>query len=249
MKLFDREPIAGMFIFGLMLSQVIAQNPSSSGGGALISFADSLHSRGVETSRPSLIAALRNSDPEIRSLAALKLSEDHDLDAAPAIESALSLEKNLRARIDIASALWTLQDPKGLSSLNTMCSDPSLPINIIVDVVQKLSMIHESSGACIATVLGFVDSHRDRDSRSRVLPALPDIYNSASPQQAEHILGALEAMLQDKAPFVRMEASHALAQIGGSESAEAIHKAISREGDSTVRTSLERDLSNVERRP
>jgi HEAT repeat protein len=225
----------------------IAQSPNASASGPLISFSDSLHSRGVETSRSSLIAALRNSDPEIRSLAALKLSEDHDADAVPFIETALSIEKNPRTRIDIASALWSLQDPKGISSLHAMCSDASLPIDLVVDVVQKLNMLGESSGPCVGTILAFVKLHRDSQSRSKVLPALPDIYNGASQEQAALILGSLQAMLRDNTPYVRMEASHALIQIGTPPSVEAVRQAALREEDPAVRASFTRDLSHSEK--
>ncbi|MGA7860160.1 MAG: hypothetical protein WCA11_19645, partial [Terracidiphilus sp.] len=57
--------------------------------------AEALRSHGVtDLSEKSLLAALKNSDPAVRSLAANKLAEDGYADAGPSIEAALTDEKN-----------------------------------------------------------------------------------------------------------------------------------------------------------
>ena len=57
---------------------------------------DALREHGIiDQSKQSLIAALQDSDREVRGIAANKLAADGDLDATPAIESALSREQNL----------------------------------------------------------------------------------------------------------------------------------------------------------
>ncbi|RZU43082.1 hypothetical protein BDD14_4702 [Edaphobacter modestus] len=76
-------------------------------------FSVTLCEPGVDASEPSLIAALKNSNPEVRSLAAAELAEKHEDLAKPAIENALSAETNTRARIDIAASLVSMSDPVG----------------------------------------------------------------------------------------------------------------------------------------
>ena len=243
-----RTTVCAMAILFAM-SPVSAQNVSPASSGALKSFAESLHARGIAVSEPSLIAALRNLDAEVRSLAALKLAEDHDADAIPSIENALSIETVASARIGIASALWSLQDPKGAVYLQGMCSDSSLSIYVIVDVVRGLSNINESSAPCAGIILSYLDSHRDSETRSSVLWTLSEMYKWVPQNKASQIAGILQAMLSDEAPYVRLQASHALVEIGLRPSAQAIRDAISREKDPMVRASLRRDLSVIEKRP
>jgi hypothetical protein len=68
--------------------------PSTAGfnSGGLMPLSVALCEHGIDTSEPSLVAALKNSDPEARSLAAAELAENHDDLAKPAIENALSAE-------------------------------------------------------------------------------------------------------------------------------------------------------------
>src|SRR6202167_3048565 len=72
---------------------------------------EGLASHGLtDLSEESLIAALSHSDPQVRTIAAMKLAEDHHDDAAPAIRSALSREQDLKAQIGFSQALWELHD-------------------------------------------------------------------------------------------------------------------------------------------
>ena len=58
---------------------------------------DALREHGVtDQSEQSLISALQDSDQQVRSIAANKLAADGRLNAAPAIESALSNEQDLQ---------------------------------------------------------------------------------------------------------------------------------------------------------
>jgi len=70
--------------------------PSTAGFifGDLVPFSVALCEHGIDTSEPSLIAALKNSDPEVRSLAAAELAEKHDDLVKPAIENSLSRDKH-----------------------------------------------------------------------------------------------------------------------------------------------------------
>jgi HEAT repeat protein len=226
----------------------IAQGASDSQNGPLTPFADSLRSRGIEISKPSLISALRNPDPEIRSLAALKLAEDHDSDTLPLIVRALSVEEVQTARTGISSALWSLLgNPKGLAYLQRMCSDSSLSINVIVDVVHTLNVVNKSSAQCAGFILGYLDSHDDSESRLSLLRALSAMYRWVPQDQAGRMAEMLQDMLGDKNPSIRMDAGHALVEISLGSSTEAHRSAISRENDPVVRSSLQRDLSVLQK--
>jgi hypothetical protein len=242
-----RVPAAAL-IFIWISGFACGQTPTGAGGGPLRPLADSLRAKGIELTEPALISALRNPDPEVRSLAAMKLGEDHDSDAVPAVETALADEKVLKARIEISMALWSLHDPKGAASLREMCEDASLSIRTIVDVVQDLDVIGESSAPCAGRLTSFLETHKDTDSRSIALSALPAVIRWAPKAQAARLTELVQAMLADNDPVVRMESGHLLAQIGSPSSAVALRDAIDRESDNGVRSSLQRDLLKLQPR-
>jgi HEAT repeat protein len=231
--------LIGAIVILLAASSTTSQEPDKGSGAALIPFADSLHAQGIDTSRISLIAALRNSDPQVRSLAALQLAQDHDTKSVHVIENALKVEKDTEARITIAGALRSLHDPNGVAYLQTMCSDTSVSINVLVRVVQDLTRYSESTALCADRVLSFLDSHNDSDSKQQVLWTLAGLYPSASPNQADRIVRLLQDLLVDQSSTVRMQAGDALVQIGSPSSMIALRSAISKEQDSQVRSHLQ----------
>ncbi|NYF92290.1 HEAT repeat domain-containing protein (plasmid) [Tunturiibacter empetritectus] len=207
-----------------------------------ISFADSLRSRGVGTSPSELGGALRNADPQVRALAAYKLAEDHDSEAAQKIEVALVIEKNLQTRIDFSSALWSLGDEVGRKQLVAICNDLSLPPKAITDAASHLHMMGQD-GRCENGILTLIDRATESYQRLDLLPFLPTIYSGASQKTIDRIVAIAQGMLNDKSPAVRISASHVLAQVGSKSSATVIRDASMRETDPVVRSSLQQDLA------
>jgi HEAT repeat protein len=234
--------------FSMALALGVSPHRANAGGSPLTSLADALRAKGIDLSRPSLLDALHNSDPEVRGLAANKLAENHDAEALSAIKEALSVETNPRARINFGLALWTLHDPGGLTLLHAMCAEPSLSIDTIVAVVQELSVMNESTEPCVKPVLTFLDTHLDSESRARSLFALPDLYPWATPVQAEAILRMLLGMLSDGDPYVRMQTAQSLVQIGLPSSAGPIRAQMLRETDPNIRDSLQTALDMLARK-
>jgi hypothetical protein len=76
---------------------------------------------------PALIAALKNPDPDVRFLAAMKLSEDKATDAIPQVKEAIAVEKVPRTRVNMAVALGLLGDPGGHHELKRLCADTGFP--------------------------------------------------------------------------------------------------------------------------
>lgn len=239
----------------LMPSALVAQKTSSKPipiaqqpRGPLESFSDALRARGIGTSEPSLVSALRNNDQTVRSLAALKLSEDHNFNAIPSIEAALKVESNPKARIAMSEALWGLHDPRGLPSLQAMCTDPTLSIYDLVEVVQHLNNDGASNSGCAAPVLKYFESSgRSSETNEVALSTFPALYKWASPPQAARIVNALQEMLADREAFVRIEASHALVQIKSRSSLPLLRDAASRETDPNVQSALKTDVNKLEK--
>jgi hypothetical protein len=222
---------------------------SSSTGGPLTPFADTLRAHGFDTSEPSLLRALGNSDPEVRSVAALKLAEDHHFGAVRSIKDALASESNLRTRIAMSEAIWGLHDPKGIASLQAMCSDQSLALSDLVEVVQHLNILGHSSQLCADPVFRHLASAgNSSEAREIALPALPNMYRWVSPEEASQIVTTLQEMLTDSSAYGRLEAGHSLVRIKSYASADALRTAISRQTDSVVRSSLQEDLDELEKK-
>ncbi len=231
----------------VVAAQAPRQRPKSSSDEPLTPAAKILRAHGIQMSESSLIRALSNSDPEIRSVAALQLAEDHDFAAVPKIEVALKAELEPRARITMAQALWSLHDPKGASYLQTMCREGSLSIYVLVEVVQDLNSMGEPSGACVDPVLDYLAADSlSSDRRQAVVPALPGLYRWAPKPRAEEIVKALEEMLSDSSGWVKMEAGQSLVRIKSFASAGALREALSGETDPVVRASLQKDLDRLE---
>jgi HEAT repeat protein len=241
------KSLIGVTVCILLLSSATAQNAARSVNGPLTSTADSLRALGIDLSESSLIAALRNGNPEIRSLAALQLAGDHDFDAILPIEDALSIEANTRSRIGMAQALWSLHDPKGVASLQELCSTVALPIDDLVEVVQSLNNLNESSGTCAAPIFEYLDSHNDSESRLRVLPAVPDLYRWVPRDQTERIVRELRNMLVDSDGAVRMQASDGIVQIGLRSAGDALRAAIAQEQNPDIRSHLQRSMDRLEK--
>jgi hypothetical protein len=216
------------------------------------SFAEGLASYGVtDLSEASLIAALSHSDPKVRTIAAMKLAEDHHDDAAPAIESALSREQDVNAQIGLSQALWALHDNHGIAHLHAMCTDSSLSFMTLISVIDALSFHHSPAGVCAETFFAAMGRSKEPGEIAMGETRLSVIYCDSTPEQARRILTTLRLYLADgkQEASIRLEASAALADIGTSECAEAIRAAISQEQNPDYRTFFEATLKALERNP
>ena len=80
-------------------------------------FGDLLKRPNIELTQQGLVDALRNTDPEVRSLAAHKLAEDKAVETIPAIKDALATEKVPWTRMNIALALAEMGESIGFDTL------------------------------------------------------------------------------------------------------------------------------------
>jgi hypothetical protein len=216
------------------------------------SFEEGLASHGLtDLSEESLIAALSHSDPQVRTIAAMKLAEDHHDDAASAIRSALSREQDLKAQIGFSQALWELHDDYGIAHLHTMCVDSSLSFSTLISVVDALRLTHSPAGICAETFFAAMGRAKEPGEIAMGETRLSVIYCDSTPEQARRILMTLRLYLADRKQEagIRLEASQALADIGTPECAEAIRAAISQEQNPDYRVFFEATLKGLEKNP
>ncbi len=235
----------------LMCVSASAQEPTIVSDFPPTTFAEALRSLGIyDQSEKSLIAALGSSNPEVRSLAANKLAGDGRSDAVGSIEAALGVEKDLNTQANIAGALVALHDTKGAEYLRSMCSNPSMPLSGVIAATRMLQTVQSPTGFCSETLLAALNQKQEAGDAATAVSLLPGVYRSVSQDQARRIIDVLKSLLNEQNPAaVRLEAGYGLAQIGSSESIEAVREAIMKEPDPTVRFGLESDLKTVQKKP
>jgi hypothetical protein len=232
----------------------VAQTATPTGNEPPVPAADFLHRHGIDSSTQSLAAALSNNDPTIRSLAAFQLAAAHPAEAGTMLENALANETNPEVAVQIASALWQIGDRIGFTHLESVCSDASLPMTLVTEATWYIAVANRSRpqsgalGKCAGTLVAGLGRAGERDEWGQIVERLPAIFRDVPKPEANVIVSSVQNLLEDHDPAIRMAASHALAEIASPASATFMQSAILREQDPTVRSSLERDLSTLEKK-
>jgi HEAT repeat protein len=212
---------------------------------------DVLLRHGIDKSEPSLISALSNSDPFVRIAAANQLIVNRNYLAMPAIEKTLSTETDNRAKMCIASLLVSLGDPVGAKTLESMCTDASLPIDDTVHVVQKIESAERSNpnliseGKCADVVLPALENASQDYQRSELVSVLPSMVHDVTKDKTDRMVIDAQNLLVSKDGGTRMQASMALTNMGSTASIEAIRSAMERETDPNIRAVHQRNLDKL----
>jgi HEAT repeat protein len=214
-------------------------------------FAEELQEHGIDTSKASLITALSNSDPKVRSLAAYQLVTDPHLYAIPEVERALASEKDTGTALHIASALAGSGDPVGARRLEATCTNASLAPEMAAQAAEQLEIAERrhpgvaSLGKCADAVISALEIASQSYQRRMLISVVAAMAAQTSKDQQDRIISIAQKLLQDDAPATRMRASDALAQMGSTSSIPAIRNAIQSEPDLNVRVSHQRNLDKL----
>jgi HEAT repeat protein len=210
-------------------------------GGALTSLTEQLKQHHVEVTRAGLLRALRSSDEQVRFLAALRLAEEKDLDAVPAIEEALAAERVPGTRINIAIALVQLGQEKGIMELTADCRNSELPGYLRARAM--IYMLPRGNKTCFKAALDLLST--DPDSRDQVLSLLPQ-YQSPSKEESDEILEATTKCLTDESAAVRIQASYTLGTLANPAAIPGLQSAIAGEHDEVVRSQMQASLESLQ---
>ena len=208
----------------LYLGTVWAQAPPTMEEGL-----QSLH---IGTSRDALVAALHNSYPAIRGLAAMKLASDGDRSAVPAIRHALKVEPDRLERFNIARALRLLGDPDGNSELAKICSDPAERSDWRLEAADELA---PSVGRdCFSSVVSILASSDNPVLTGSSLETLLKLnWRDSMSQQSEEreMAHGLVLALSSSIPDVRQKAAQCIVKYRVIDSVSALRKATDKEPD------------------
>jgi len=228
-------------------SHAFPQQPPEVGRVKLYRYGELLQQHNIELTEPALINALKNPDPDVRYLAAMKLAEGKAFATIPAIEEAVRVEKDPRDQVNMALALGLLSDQIGLAKLKKVCADKNFVPEFRLYAVRYMFDLHSQKDEdCLAAAEQLAASRNvnigDRVSALSLLPSFQNLTTDESPK----IVNLVANCLEDSEPVVQLAASSALVNLGGASAIPYLRSAIAREKDENVRAALERDLKKLE---
>lgn len=221
---------------------------------------------------PALMAALKDSDVEVRRAAVQSLSNHEDRRAVPALIEALK-DSDAEVRAGAAMALGRLEDPRAAAPVAALLKDSSvevrraalwalhnLPGDVSTDAV--LAALADSDAEVRQAALGLAlsrmpeDEDGNRRADPRYVAAFSRLLADPKPevrQEAIMALGesglteapvALLAMARDKNADVRQHVAQALGEIGDPKSVPTL-KELLQDGNADVREQAVQALSEV----
>lgn len=204
--------------------------------------AEFLRRQGIEVTEKGLVAALKNTDPQIRDSAAQELADEKAVAAVPAIRAALVAEKNPGMRVNLAEDLARLGDKDGFVALKGFCdTGPASP-----RLKAALYMLRFGDESCFNAVVSVLqsESESDHDHVVTALSLVPSFHNLSPPDKRRLIVLTVK-QLGDPTPSVRMEASHTLGTVGDVDVIPSLENAIADEKDQVARSWMQRELEKL----
>jgi len=231
----------GLFVIALLLG-------TSAGAGAQVAplaprwlagtppppvetFAAGLERHHIELTEPALLAALRDPDGEVRSLAAAQLAAMDDHPALKEILRAVQDERDPQVQVNLAGAATWLGSRQGLEQLETMCRDVNVPSTARLDAARYVSNKHLAT--CFPAIREIARNDQDPGVRSQAIMAA-----AAYRGQADGAQAIAARALEDVDPNVRITAADTLRWLRATNQIAAVDRALRSEGDETAREHL-----------
>ena len=183
------------------------------------------------TAVPALIAALKDSDVEVRRAAASSLGNLEDPRAVPGLIEALR-DTDAEVRAEVADALCNLEDPRAVPGLTAALKDSSPAVR--KRAINALSNMDKNK-----PVDAFIAALSDSDAEVR--EAAVDAVSETGDKRA---VRPLIKLLSDPSADVRHQAAHALGELQDPAAADALSVAL-RDSDADVRGAAAQSLSEM----
>ena len=236
--------ILAMFAF-LLSAATFSQSAPPTGEGPPETIEEALLRHHIALTKESLVAALRNQDPEVRQLAAQKLASNGAIDTIPSMNEALSEERVPWNRANIAFALAQLGDKAGMVTLKSICEDAAMPAFTRIAAVQHLQWLHDDS--CLTAVAEVLQFGEDSGSRIAAI-SLVSWGHHFSEGDSLRFFDLIVKALEDPAPGVRIEASSALGRLGNVSAIPSLQAALAKEHEMSIRLAIRRALQRLQKR-
>jgi HEAT repeat protein len=194
-------------------------------------FADGLTRRNIPLTEPDLLTALKNPDPEIRSLAAAQLAASDDHTALKYMITAFQDERDPQVQVNLAGAATWLGSNLAIDQLKVICRDVNQPSTARLDAARYIS--NKQLPDCFPAVREIVQN--DQDATIRALAITTAVYYRGQSDGAKKI--AVQA-LNDIDATVRITAADSLRSLHATDAIPALKNSLPGEGDETAREHL-----------
>jgi HEAT repeat protein len=194
-------------------------------------FAAGLERHNVPLTEPALLAALRDPDGEVRSLAAAQLAAMDDHPALKEIVRAIQDERDPQVQVNLAGAGSWLGSRLAIEQLETSCRDVNVPSTARLDAARYVS--HKQLATCFPAVREIAQNDQDADVRVQAVMAALSYRGQADGAR----MVAVRA-LNDLDPGVRIAGADALRSLRATTEIGALQNALQSEGDDTAREHL-----------
>jgi HEAT repeat protein len=198
-------------------------------------FADGLTRHNIPLTEPALLAALKDPDPEVRSLSAAQLAAADDHTALKFMITAFQDERDPQVQVNIAGAATWLGSNIAIEQLKTICRDINQPSTARLDAARYIS--NKQLSDCFPAVREI--ARNDQDATVRTLAITAAISYRGQSDGAEKI--AVQA-LNDIDPTVRITAADSLRTLRATDAIPALQSSLQSEGDETAREHLRETL-------
>jgi HEAT repeat protein len=229
----------------ILLVMVAGGQSTPASGGAIPTVGELLKRHNIQLTQDALVGALRNSDPEVRYLAAEELAETKTYEAIPAIRDALASEQVPRTRENIAFALAQLGEGTGFDILEGNCRSNDASAELRTQSAEYMLGLDRQSIACLTALLDVLRTGTT-GYKMQAASLLPR-YRGLPTEQSEKVFASLVQALQTENPSVQIAAGRALADLGNRRALAELQEAVERARDEAIKQQLEEDLKILQR--
>jgi HEAT repeat protein len=194
-------------------------------------FAAGLERHNIPLTEPALLAALRDPDGEVRSLAAAQLAAMDDHPALKEIIRAIQDERDPQVQVNLAGAGSWLGSRLAIDQLETSCRDINVPSTARLDAARYVS--HKQLATCFPPVREIAQNDQDASVRVQAIEAAV-----AYRGQADGARMIAVRALRDLDPSVRIAGADALRTLRATDDIGSLESALRSEGDDTAREHL-----------
>lgn len=191
---------------------------------------------------PALIAALKDSDVEVRRIAVQSLANFDDPRAVPGLVTALKDTDN-QVRIGAAVALGNLGDERALPGLLAALKDGDRDVRQTA-LSALSSMPNKVPDDAILTAMGDSDADVRQEAINLAVSRMSDHDEEETPKADPRFIAAFGRLLGDNSADIRQEAAHGLGSAGLTEPPAAL-LAASKDKSADVRQAVAEALGEI----
>jgi hypothetical protein len=203
-------------------------------------FADALTRHNIGLTEKELIAALSNSDGDVRSLAAAQLAATDDHPSLTAILVAMNAESDFQVQVNLAGAASWLGSNRALNQLERLCQNLNVSSTSRLDAARYVS--NKELPSCFSSVEQIEQGEQDPSIRILALQTAVNYRGQGSKAQALAV-----SAVTDRDPTVRIAAVDSLRSLHAFSALGALHQALESESDDTVREHVRETIRDLER--